>query len=339
MNARTYLIGGIALILLSILICAASAWNMVQIEPTATAITVRPSDTPSPSVTAKIPTPFPTSTPTQTPVPAVTTPFQPTSTPVLPSPATKTAGDSVSVSVTPVAGDGLPQPSLVTGIVATDFGRLNLRSGPNVNYDLVTRLENGVKVTILRQTSERDWLEIQTEAQQTGWVTAQYIKVSGQPQDIPVAYDLPPTPTPSTGSGGQSGPETFDVYGGRAGGSLTPYTERWYTFAEDDNPGSITLVWMFDPNVNLNGDEAHFFIYDQQQIPVWSPHEPDALSNLGAGSRPADDRDGNLGNGELLWQGGPLSRNQRYYIRVVNNSTSTLKYCLTSRNVYQWDCR
>ncbi len=132
---------------------------------------------------------------------------------------------------------------------------------------------------------------------------------------------------------------TFNMYGGSDSGNVSPYSDKWYIFFERADPGPLFLLLMFDPNPNLNGkEEVKFFIYDEGEIPVWPPKDSNLLLNLGAGSSPGFDRDGDLGNGELIWQGGPLQRNRRYYVRIVNGSTNTLQYCLTTQNVYEWSC-
>ncbi len=131
----------------------------------------------------------------------------------------------------------------------------------------------------------------------------------------------------------------LDPYRGNYVGTISPHQEKWYTFSEGENPGSIILVLMFEPNPNLDADTVKFFLYDEKLIPTWPPQEPDAVANIGSGSRSAADRDGDLGTGELLWRGGPLQRNTQYYLRMVNGSTSTLRYCLATQDVYDWSCR
>ncbi len=187
-NSRFYIFGGTALISLSLCICLASAsWGLL-IEPTPTAISsgstvapIKPSGTPTGSP----------STPTSTPTPLIPTPEQ-----------TALGGGSTSDNVssrstrTPVSNLPRPSPTKqpVAGIVATDFGRLNIRRGPSVDYDLIGRLENGDRVTIRQRTSASDWLKVETADQEIGWVSEQYVEISGNLSDVPVATNLEAPP-------------------------------------------------------------------------------------------------------------------------------------------------
>lgn len=244
---------------------------------------------------------------------------------------------------TPVATRGftvvpVPTEEPIPGIIVTDGGlKLNVRRGPSIGYSAITQLENGDRVTILRRTPATDWLEIETSSRQRGWVSEQFVEILGNIQDIEIATNLEPTPILPSSPAAPSGLLGLDVEGNSVSGTLGPGQEHWYTFFEDDPDTIINLF--FDPNVNLNANDMQFFLYDEHQIPVWPPKEPDKLPNIGAGSRPAFDLDGDLGNGELIWRGGPLERNVRYYFRFVNRSTSIVKYCLTPKEVYEWSCR
>jgi len=215
-------------------------------------------------------------------------------------------------------------------------GQVNMRRGPSVNYNIIGRLGDKEQVAILKSAPDGNWLEIETADQKIGWVSAKYIEVQGNRQDIPIATNLEPTPTSQPVTANLP---TLDVEGGSTAGSLGPYQEQWYTFFENDS--ETILILMFDPNVNLHGKrEVEFYLHDQNQIPVWPPVDANSLIShaVGASMHPDKDRDGDEGNGELVWRGGPLQRNMRYYLRIVNNSTSTLKYCLATRDVYQWTC-
>jgi len=119
------------------------------------------------------PTPEPTATHTSTP-PPTNTPM-PTDTPVptpIPSP-------------TPA-----PPPEAV---VAVDL--LNLRAGPGTNYDVLTMMEEGVRLKVIGRTEANDWLKVVTAEGREGWVFAEMVTVSGDVGAIAVAQ-APPTPTP-----------------------------------------------------------------------------------------------------------------------------------------------
>ncbi|MBI1878454.1 MAG: SH3 domain-containing protein [Chloroflexi bacterium] len=233
---------------------------------------------------------------------------------------------STSTSLPPIPS---PTPAPVLGLVTTpDSQKLNVRTGPSVAYEMVSRLENGDEVIILQRTPDGDWLEIKIADQQKGWVASQYIEIVGDIKDIHIAANLAPTPA-------GSGLLSLNIEGGSVSGQLAPGQEQWYTFFEENE--ETVLIFMFTPKVGAN--QVQFFLLDQKQIPVWPPKNPEALAHIGASSYPASDRDGDERTVELVWRGGPLVPGVRYYLRLVNRSDAVIYYCLATRDVFQWSCR
>ena len=54
---------------------------------------------------------------------------------------------------------------------------LNVRSGPNTSYSVITKLYKGDKVEILE--SSNGWNKIKTSSGKTGWSSAEYLSTSG----------------------------------------------------------------------------------------------------------------------------------------------------------------
>jgi uncharacterized protein YraI len=121
------------------------------------------------------PTPEPTATTMPTPPPPPTDTPMPTDTP----------------APTPVPSPSpTPQPEAV---VAVDL--LNLRDGPDTNYDILTMVEEGTRLKVVGRTEANDWLKVVTADGQEGWVFAEMVTVSGDLGAIAVAQ-APATPTP-----------------------------------------------------------------------------------------------------------------------------------------------
>jgi capsular polysaccharide biosynthesis protein len=221
-----------------------------------------------------------------------------------------------------------PTPAPVFGLVTTpNSQRLNVRAGPSIAYEVVSRLENGDEVMILQRTPDGDWLEIKTAGQQTGWIASQFIELVGDIKNVPIATDLAPTP-----AGRALLP--LNIEGGSVSGQLASGQEQWYSFSDEND--ETVLIFMFTPAVGAN--QVQFFLFDQKQIPIWPPKNPEALANIGASSYPASDRDGDERTVELVWRGGPLVSYAPYYLRLVNRSDTVVQYCLATRDVYEWSC-
>lgn len=227
----------------------------------------------------------------------------------------------------PSALTSTPTPSptpIVSGLVIAN--QLNVRQGPGTNYGYAAGLEQGDKVIVLGRTPTGDWLEIETPDRRRGWVAARQIEISGDITAIKIATALERlSPTE-----GQLLPLQLD--GRSVSGEIGPQQEQWYTFFDDDE--ETVIIFMFRPP-----GPVQFFLHGESQIPRWPPRDPAVLENIGAGSRPASDRDGNPDTAELIWRGGPLVPGARYYLRFINRSDQPIQYCLAPREVFHWSCR
>jgi uncharacterized protein YraI len=158
---------------------------------------------PTPTIPLSNPTPTDVITPANTPIPAPTniaastvqvTPDPPTGTAVVPdhSDTPLPTGTSIpTLIMTPTA----TTPIFISGIVAAD--RLNLRTGPSINYPSLGILLRNDELIILRRTPRADWLEIKTLIGKIGWVVSEYVEISAGTDIalIPLATMITSLPT------------------------------------------------------------------------------------------------------------------------------------------------
>ena len=137
---------------------------------TPTAATSAPTRRPAPT-RAVVPSPTPTRTPTAAPTQPPTR--QPTRTPTVP-PTT---------------------PPLPGGVVTV--AALNMRAGPDTAYDKAGLLREGDEVTVVARTLAGDWLSVLAADGTEGWVSAAYVQLDVPLDDVPLAVEVPPTPTPA----------------------------------------------------------------------------------------------------------------------------------------------
>lgn len=197
-----------------------------------------------------------------------------------------------------------------------------MRPGPGEEYGYSGAVRKGDEVIILNRTPSADWLEIITPDKKRGWVVARFIAASKDnlkliPTVIPPL--LPPLPT--------ARPEeviSLDLDGPSILGDMNLDKYRMYSFSETDQVTVFVLI--FRPNFS----GVQFSVLDQDQTNQWR--------TVGVGSRPASDRDGDLNTGELIWRGGPLIWGKTYFLRLINESQSTIEYCLAPRDIDKWDC-
>lgn len=134
------------------------------LPPTATS-THTPTITPTPLVTpTETPTPGPTPTATETPVPTPT----PTSTPTF----------------TP------------TPFVRVIAALANVRTGPGVDYPVVTQLPGETEITVVGRIPEGTWLQICCVNGESVWISADVVRVVNEVARVALVLTGPaPTPT------------------------------------------------------------------------------------------------------------------------------------------------
>lgn len=91
-----------------------------------------------------------------------------------PNSAPQQAGSTPVVAELPedAAGDA---PVTGEAVVITD-GKLNVRSGPGRQFDVVGQLDDGEVVTVLKSSDDGAWLLTMSDSGLTGWVSAQFVE-------------------------------------------------------------------------------------------------------------------------------------------------------------------
>ncbi len=138
-----------------------------------------------------------------------------------------------------------PEPSDNSGPTVT-VDVLNVRSGPGLNYDVVTQVQQGDRLTLLRNLGS--WLQIRTPDGTVGYVMGTYTSVGGSTAQVPPqtrpqwrtpqGWNAPPgfgnpPPFPRRGNGlGGSPPSTGPAVTDNAGNSVrvADATGGTYTF-------------------------------------------------------------------------------------------------------------
>lgn len=81
-----------------------------------------------------------------------------------------------------------------TGVVTA--GALNVRSGPGVSFNVITKIYNGQIVSLLGKYYANNWVNIRLSNGLEGWVNSVYLHTSVPVNSLPVIGAPPPTPTP-----------------------------------------------------------------------------------------------------------------------------------------------
>lgn len=90
---------------------------------------------------------------------------------------------SLQFSTPPVAQ---PTPAAAGALTGTATEQLKVRSGPGPRFRRLGGLEAREAVNLIGRNTDATWLQVQTDAGLTGWVSARYIEASGDVNALPV---------------------------------------------------------------------------------------------------------------------------------------------------------
>jgi dipeptidyl aminopeptidase/acylaminoacyl peptidase len=101
-----------------------------------------------------------------------------------------TAEESVAPDA---ASQGLPATQDFVVEVATTDARLNIRSGPGVQYAVVGKAQSGQQLIVLARNEQGDWFQVaqpgagEGASPGVGWVSAEFVRGAALLQDLPIA--------------------------------------------------------------------------------------------------------------------------------------------------------
>ena len=110
---------------------------------------------------------------------ATATVVEPTSTtaPLTPTPEPPTATPEPTPTNTPI-------PVPIDATIGTTS--LNLRSGPGTTFSVLGMYASGGQVSILGKAPGNEWVQVKTSDNQTGWMSVQFLKFTGDLGTSPV---------------------------------------------------------------------------------------------------------------------------------------------------------
>src|SRR5581483_1954541 len=91
-----------------------------------------------------------------------------------------------------------PPPGSIFATVNTGGDPLRMRAGPGTSYEVLARIPDKTRVTLVGKSPDGTWYQIfyPPESGQVGWVSADFLTLEGSPAAMQVIQP-PPTPTPA----------------------------------------------------------------------------------------------------------------------------------------------
>lgn len=120
---------------------------------------------------------------TITPETAIT----PTTAVTLSAPVMITVTEASTLTITAVT---TRPASTITATVTASGSRLNVRTGPGATYAIVAKATSGQVYTAHARNADSDWIQILINADQDGWVAAQYVKLSAPVNELPLSTTI-----------------------------------------------------------------------------------------------------------------------------------------------------
>ncbi|MEP7284955.1 MAG: PA14 domain-containing protein [Chloroflexota bacterium] len=93
---------------------------------------------------------------------------------------------------------GVPPPVPGVGTGSVNTHALNVRTGPGVNYDILTTIKRGDTFTVLGRNTDASWIRVNAP-NVTGWINTYYVNINGSVFSAPVEVPPPPPPPSPTG--------------------------------------------------------------------------------------------------------------------------------------------
>lgn len=89
---------------------------------------------------------------------------------------------------------GVAIPPGADAVVDADV--LNFRAGPGTEYDIIATLQRGELLIVESRLADNSWVNVTDDAGDAGWVFTALLRLGVDLEDVPVAQEIPPTPTP-----------------------------------------------------------------------------------------------------------------------------------------------
>lgn len=90
------------------------------------------------------------------------------------------------VSSSSAADGSQPASAQLTATIAARGSRLNVRSGPGTDYQVVAKAGDGTEYQAVGRSATGDWLLLSSNGSNVGWVSGGYVEVSGDIQTLPI---------------------------------------------------------------------------------------------------------------------------------------------------------
>jgi hypothetical protein len=136
-----------------------------------------------------VPEPGTPVTPTITPTATRITETATVSSTATARPATRITPTATPAPPAAITSTATPTATLLAEVIAKG---LNVRSGPGVQYGVLTEAKAGDQFPVLGRTARNDWVQIALPTGEPGWISTGFTRLSGPVAELPIVTVAPP---------------------------------------------------------------------------------------------------------------------------------------------------
>ena len=116
---------------------------------------------------------------------------------IAPSP-TEVVTEAPTAAPQPSATAAPPTAAAPQATTVTLTDRVRVRGGPGTNFNVITTLDSGTALTAVGRNADGSWIQVQLPGKtDPGWVSAQFVTVSGDVNSLPVVSAPTKSATPT----------------------------------------------------------------------------------------------------------------------------------------------
>ena len=165
-------------------------------------------------------------------------------------------------SATPTATDAAATAAnSLSATVNTGARNLNVRAGPATSFGIVSALPNGTAVPAVARNADGSWVQIQLprNSEQIGWVSANYVNLSGDANDLPVSDRQSQARTVASATGARPSVSTSAQPAGLSGKLIIQQSSGGDIYRYDLASGNLVrLTSGLDPALSPDGKTVVF---------------------------------------------------------------------------------
>ena len=173
-------------------------------------------------------------------------------------------------AATPATSEGEADDGAVIATIASGDDRLNVRSGPGTAYAIIAKAMPGENYRVVGRAAGGAWLQIDRGEDEVGWVSVDYVEVTGDFSQLPIVAAVVPPPTDTPTSATQRATTSTAAPNDTTAGAAVEVVSLSGVMTIQSSPGGMIYAYSlesgalwpltngFDPAISPDGQTVTF---------------------------------------------------------------------------------